>query len=190
MKELHFSKKYFKKEILDDPESKIRVVIQEKPSIEISEEEYSLRITTRYEDPKTIHRNWAIEHHMPPAKHSFPHIQFKFHTEGIGQFRLRIDIADQEEYSKVILGFIYQIKNILTDLERFREGVTKEMLVLELVNKLEPERDFLMQKVNESMKNYKLEFDSGVTQEKIKKLENNPLLTLFMGEENMELIKK
>ena len=79
MKELHFSKKYFKKEILDDPYSKIRVVIKEIPCLEISEEEYSLRVSTKFEDsegydkPTTVHRDMAIEHHLPPSKHSFPH---------------------------------------------------------------------------------------------------------------------
>ncbi|MAG08485.1 hypothetical protein CMO89_03360 [Candidatus Woesearchaeota archaeon] len=90
MKELHFSKKYFKREIFDDPESKVRVLIKEKPCFEISEEEYSLRVSTRYENPETVHREWAVEHHLPPAKHSFPHLQFKFHTEGVGQFRLKM----------------------------------------------------------------------------------------------------
>lgn len=96
MKELHFSKTYFNKLILDDSESGLRIVINEKPSIEISEEEYSLRISTRYIDSKTINRDYAIEHHLPPSKHSFPHLQFRFHTEEIGQFRLRINIKDSE----------------------------------------------------------------------------------------------
>ncbi len=189
MKELHFSKKYFKKEILDDPDAGIRVVIKEKPCIEIPEEEYSLRILTRYEDSETVHRNWAIEHHLPPAKHSFPHLQFKFHTEEIGQFRIRIDVANQDEYKKAILGFIYQIKNILNELERFRKGVTNEILVLELVNKLKPESYFLNQKIQEGIKKYTLEFDKGINRGKIKNLGNHHLLLAFVGEENAKLIK-
>ena len=97
MKELHFSKKYFNKLLFD--ENKIRVVIREIPSIDISDEEYSLRVSTRYEDP-AMHRDYVIEHHLPPALHAFPHLQFKFHTEEIGQFRIRIDIKDSEEYKK------------------------------------------------------------------------------------------
>jgi len=190
MKELHFSKKYFKKEILDDPDAKIRVVIKEKPCIEISEEEYSLRILTRYEDPGTVHRNWAIEHHLPPAKHSFPHLQFKFHSEGVGQFRLRINIADNEEYTKAILGFIYQIKNILNDMERFRRGITDEILVLELVNNLEKESEFLIQKIEEGIKQYAIEFDRGYSHDKINQLTRNPLLISFISKSNLELIKE
>lgn len=33
MKELCFSNSYFKKKILDDPESRVRVVIEEKPCV-------------------------------------------------------------------------------------------------------------------------------------------------------------
>ncbi len=188
MKELHFSKTYFKKEILDDPYSKIRIVINEKPCLEISEEEYSLRISTRYEDLDTVHRNYAIEHHLHPSKHSFPHLQFKFHTDGVGQFRIRIDIANQEEYKRAILGFIYQIKNILNDLEKFRKGVTDEILVLDLVNQLENESKFLVQKINEGINTYSAEFDEGVTQNKIKNLYKNHLLLAFIGKKNMKLM--
>ncbi len=88
MKELHFSPIYFKKEIVDDFASRVRVVVKEIPCIDIKEEEYSLRINTRFEDEGTVHRDYAIEHHLEPSTHSFPHLQFKFHTESIGQFRI------------------------------------------------------------------------------------------------------
>lgn len=189
MKDFHFSKRYFKKEILDDPISKIRVDIREKSSIEISEEEYSLRISTRYEDPKTIHRNWAIEHHPHPAKHSYPHLQFKFHTEEIGQFRIRIDISNQEEYRKAILGFIYQIKIILNDMERLREGITNEILVLDLVNELKSESEFLTQKMQDGIQKYALEFDEKISRNRVKNLHEHPLLVAFIGKDNAELIK-
>ncbi len=93
MKEFHFSKIYFHTLVYDD--SGVRVVVDEKPSINLSEEEYSLRITTRFEDVQTVHRNYAIEHHLPPSAHAFPHLQFRFHTEEIGQFRLRIDVKNE-----------------------------------------------------------------------------------------------
>jgi len=189
MKELQFSNTYFKKKILDDTEARIRVVIKENSCIEMSEEEYSLRITTRYEDPKTVHREWAIEHHLPPAKHSFPHLQFKFHSEGVGQFRLRIDIANNDEYSKVILGFIYQIKNILNDMEKFREGITQEMLVLELVDELKKESYFLDEKIRNGLKKYSVEFDRGYSYQNFGRLTNNPILKNFLGKDNLELIE-
>jgi len=97
MKELHFSKKYFNKLIFDKDD--VRIVVKEIPSISIDEEEYSLRVSTRFEDVKTVHRDYAIEHHVD-SKHNFPHLQFKFHTEEIGQFRLRVDVKNLEEYQK------------------------------------------------------------------------------------------
>lgn len=148
-----------------------------------------MRISTRHESPEVIHRNWAIEHHLPPTKHCFPHLQFKFHTEEIGQFRIRIDIADQDEYRKVILGFIYQIKQILNNLETFKKGITEEILVLELVNQLEPESGFLFEKIKQGVQTYSLELDKGITGSKLNKLNDHPLLRAFLGKENMRLIQ-
>tara|TARA_B100001971_G_C18219718_1_gene556274 strand:+ start:758 stop:1354 length:597 start_codon:yes stop_codon:yes gene_type:complete len=190
MKKFHFSKIYFNKEIVDDPVSKIRVVVKEIPSLEISEEEYSLRVSTRYENPNTIHRDYAIEHHTG-EKHPFPHLQFKFHTEEIGQFRIRIDVKDSEEYKKSILGFIYKIKNVLGSLEQFREGITKEILVLDLVNKLDDEGRFLTQKIQEGINKYALEFDEeNRLKSRLGKLGKNPLLLDFMGVNNIKLIEE
>lgn len=190
MKELHFSKIYFKKEIVDDFASGLRVEISEIPCINITEEEYSLRISTRFEEEGIIHRNYAIEHHLEPSKHSFPHLQFKFHTESIGQFRIRIDVSDMDEYKQVILGFIYQIKNILNELEKYKKGITEELLVLDLVDDLKSNSDFLLKKINEGIIKYSTEFDKGITREKIASLDKHPLLPLFVGKENIELIKE
>ena len=191
MKPLHFSKTYFHKKILDDPEAKLRVVVKETPSLNISEEEYSLRVTTRYEDPLIIHRDYAIEHHVPPAKHSFPHLQFKFHTEEIGQFRIRIDVKDINEYKKAILGFIYKTKDVLKGLERFRNGITKEILVLELINQLKKEGDFLTIKIRQGIEKYSLEFDrKRGAEDKIERLRKNPLLIGFIGRENVRRIEE
>lgn len=183
MKELHFSKKYFNKLVFD--EDNIRVVVKEIPSIDILEEEYSLRVSTRFEDVSTIHRDYAIEHH-PVSKHPFPHLQFKFNTEEIGQFRIRIDVMDSNEYKKAILGFIYKIKGVLEHLEKFKEGITSQILVLDLVNDLKNEGKFLGQKINEGIKKYYLEFDH---KERIDKLKKNPLLIDFLGKENIKLIE-
>jgi hypothetical protein len=174
MKKFHFSKVYFNKLIFNDEKSKIRVVVKETPSLEVTEEGYSLRVETRHDDKEVIHRNYAIEHHLDQLKHSYPHLQFKFHTEEIGTFRIRLDFENQEEYEKAILGFIYKIKNVLLDLEKFRKGITDEILVLEQVNKLNIEEEFLTKKIYESITNYKIEFDGkDKLREKHNMLENN-----------------
>lgn len=189
MKDFHFSKIYFNKLIFDDEESKVRVVVKETPSIEITEEGYSLRIETRHYEDKHIHRDYAIEHHLKQPKHSSPHIQFKFHTEEIGTFWVHLHFKGSEEYKKAILGFIYKIKNVLRDLEKYREGITSEILVLELVNKLSREGKFLDEKLFESIVKYKVEFQNyGYTRDKIANLRKNPLLIEFLGEDNVKRI--
>jgi len=131
MKEFHFSKKYFNKLTYDDINLNIKVNVTEIPSLDISEEDYSLRIETYHEEESSIHRKYAIEHHSKQDKHNYPYLQFKFHTEEIGTFWLRLEFKDQDEYRKAILGFIYKIKNVIFDLERFKPGISAEILVLE-----------------------------------------------------------
>ncbi|MAF35638.1 hypothetical protein CL622_00790 [archaeon] len=191
MGDFHFTKTYVKEPIFDDYKAKVRVVIEERPSININEEEYSLRITTRYEEPKRVHRKYAIEHHIPPMPHNYPHLQFKFHTEEIGQFRIRIDVKNDKEYEEAILGFIYKIKGILTDLETTSKGITDKILVLPLVNQLEKQGINLTHKIYESIKKYSIEFDEKrKTTNTLERLKKNPLLLEFIGKENMDLIEK
>lgn len=190
MKPLHFSKTFFNKLIFDEPDSNVRVVVKETPCSNIKEEEYSLRITTRHEDGKIIGRDCAIEHSLPPSKHAFPHVQFKFHAEEIGQFRIRVDFENQEEYKKGVLGFIYKIKSLLSHLEIFREGITNEVLVLDLVDKLEEESKFLTSKMCEGIMKYSAILDE---EEKrrvhLEKLNQNKLLLGFIGISNVKLIE-
>jgi len=190
MKDFHFSKIYFNKLIFDDSTAKIRIVVNETPSLDIAQEEYSLRITTRHEEDKIIHRDYAIEHSLPPSKHDFPHVQFKFHTEEIGQFRVRVDFENQEEYKKGVLGFIYKIKNILSYLEEFKKGITKEILVIDLVNNLEKESEFLTNKIHDGIRKYSIIFDETGMRDRLKGLEQNKLLLGFMGLDNVRLIEE
>lgn len=187
MKQFHLTKKYFNKTILDDSDSNVRVVVSQTPSLDISEEEYSLRVETRHEDEKVVHRNYAIEH-SNTGKHNFPHIQFKFHTEEIGTFRIRVDFNDSDEYMKGVLGFIFKIKKVLTDLEKYKEGITEEILVLELVDKLSDEGKFLTQKIYDGIKKYSVGFDGDGESKKIDNVKKNPLLLDFLGKENVDII--
>ncbi len=189
MKEFHFSKTYFKTLTYDDREANIRVLVKEIPSLEISEEEYSLRVETHHEEENLIHRHYAIEHHSKFDKHNYPHLQFKFHTEEIGTFWLRLDFENQAEYKKAILGFIYKIKEVISDLERLKPGITNEILVLDLVNTLSGEGAFLSGKITESIAKYQVEFqDYGLVRDKTKKLTENKLLLGFLGEENVSRV--
>jgi hypothetical protein len=189
MKKFHLSKIYFNKTICDDADSNVRVVVSETPSLDVLEEEYSLRVETRHEDKNIVNRNYAIEHHNQ-EKHFFPHIQFKFHTEEIGTFRIRVDFADSDEYMKGVLGFIFKIKKVLNDLEKYKVGITEEILVLDLVDKLSDEGKFLTNKIYEGIKKYSVEFDNNGESKKIDNVNKNPLLLDFLGKENVDIIVK
>ena len=135
-----------------------------------------------------IHRKYAIEHHSTQEKHNYPHLQFKFHTEEIGSFCLRLSFNNSEEYKDAILGFIYKIKNILEDLEKFKPGISEDMLVLDLVNSLSKEGSFLSQKISESIEKYQIEFENNPSSKnKINSFKKNPLLIEFLGN---EIVKK
>lgn len=191
VKELHFTKKYFKQQIYDDSSARVRVEVKETPSISMHEEGYYLGISTRYEKPKATSRHYSIAHHSKQAKHSFPHLQFNFHTEEIGQFRIRIDIKDNEEYEKAILGFIYKIKIILEDLEELSKGITDKLLVLPLVNGLSEEGNFLTNKIQEGISKYGVGFDKRrIKKDSINKASINPILTEFLGNKSINLIKQ
>ena len=189
MKKFHFTKTYFKKTLFDEPESKIRIVVSETPSIEVEEESYSLRLETRHEDDFITHRNYAIEHHLEQKKHNYPHLQFKFHDENIGTIYLKLQIKNSSEYEKVILGFIYKLKSVvLNDLEKYRKGITEEILIIHLVEELINEGKFLDGKIKESLSNSLLELKD----KNIKKvqLKNSRLLNKFLGIDNIKKIKE
>lgn len=189
MKEFHFSKTYFKTLTYDDREANIRVLVKEIPSLEISEEEYSLRVETHHEEESLIHRHYAIEHHSKFDKHNYPHLQFKFHTEEIGTFWLRLDFESPAEYKRAILGFIYKMKEVISNLERIKPGIAADILVLDLVNALTEEGTFLSQKIAESITKYQVEFQNdGFARDKANKLTQNQLLLDFLGKENVSKV--
>lgn len=181
MKQFHFTKKYFNKLSYDDVKSNIRIVVSEIPSLNVYEEDYSLRIETYHTG---VHRKYAIEHHQNQEKHYYPHLQFKFYTEKIGSFWIRLDFKDSDEYERAILGFIYKIKLILSALEKIKKGITSEILILDLVNELESEGEFLSKKINESIERYNIEFKDKSFD--VTKLKENKLILNFLGKNNVQ----
>lgn len=177
--------------IYDDPESTIRVVVTETPSMDIEHEDYSLRIETRHQEIKPVHRKYAIEHHKGQEKHKYPHLQFTFHTEEIGTFWIRLDFKDVIEYEKAILGFIYKIKKVLEELEQYKKGIAEDILILELVENLATEGDFLTNKIAESIEKYQIEFQDEIPRrELVSKINSNELLIEFLGNSNIKKIQE
>tara|TARA_Y100000034_G_C6877367_1_gene401480 strand:- start:129 stop:434 length:306 start_codon:yes stop_codon:yes gene_type:complete len=94
-------------------------------------------------------------------------------------------------HKKAILGFIYKIKNVLEDLEKFKPGICGDILVLDLVNNLSEEGLFLTKKISESIVKHQLEFQNyGYNRDKVKSLNRNPLLIDFLGKENVSKVVK
>jgi hypothetical protein len=183
------TKKYIKKEIYDDHATGIRVIIRETGYFFVFEEGYSLKISTRQSLPKFIHRDYIIEHHVQPP-HNFPHLQFKFTSEEIGQFRLRIDIKNQEEYKKAILGFVYKIKDVISTLEESKPGITSEILNVRQVNSLKIHGDFLTKKIEEGLKKYSIDFDQEKNRRsQIRVMQGHPLFIGFIGKKNISTIQ-
>jgi len=80
---------------------------------------------------------------------------------------------------------------VLEELEKYRKGITREILVLELVNKLKKEGEFLTRKVSENLDKYMVEFEEPPKiGRRISKLEKNPLLISFLGKPNIRKIVK
>lgn len=191
------SNKYFREKIYEDSSANIRVEITESGSVAMEDEDFTLRVKTRHEflevdvesddEPKAIARTYGIEHHSEPP-HDKPHLQFKFHADEIGKFRIRVDFANVAEYEKGVLGFIYKIKGVLEDLERIKKGVTSDVMVLELVNSLSDEWDFLTKKIQEGLKNYSIDFEEKRGGD-ITKIKDNKLLIDFLGNANIEIIE-
>jgi len=183
MKQFHFSKKYFNSVRFED--ASVTVKVTERPSFDVFEEEYSLRVMTTQVVEQLVHREYAIEQHHKP-KHDFPHSQFHFHTEEIGTFWIMLEFKDSKEYETAILGFIYKMKGVLRQLEKHSSGISEKILVLELVDGLSEQGKFLEQKIGESIARHSFELaKDGMPREKLNKLRNNPLLVEFLGEKNI-----
>ncbi len=190
MKRLFFKKTYFKDPyIFEDKKSGIRIEITETSSMGLTEE-YSLRIKTRHGSGEMIYRDYAIENHPPPNPHDKPHLQFKFHKEGLKQFRIFLNLAGLEEYKQGILGFIFQIGRIIAALEKECPGITEKVMYVDQIKELEQEGRFLIQKIEESCSRNRIEFDDGPTRGTLNGLGNHQILIEFLGKDNVrEIIK-
>ena len=72
------------------------------------------------------------------------------------------------------------------DLEKYRKGITEEILVVNLVNNLYKEGDFLAIKISESFSKYAIEFDKTKdVKNRVDKLKRNILLLDFLGKQNV-----
>ena len=162
-------------------EHAIRIEIEETPSFDIQEDEYSLRATLRFLNEN---RTTAIEHHPHQERHREPHLQFKLHCDGVGVIRVILTIANEEEYYNAVLGFIYKMKTVLMSLEEVHPGITNAILKIDRVNELAKHGMFLQEKIQESISTVTLE--RRPARSNIESIRSNPLLLSFIGKDLLE----
>ena len=73
----------------------------------------------------------------------------------------------------------------------YKKGITKDILVLELVEDLVKEGDFLTKKIAESIEKYQIEFQDEIPKrELVSKINSNELLIEFLGSHNIKKIQE
>jgi len=144
-------------------EGELRVEMIELPCQNPNEEEYRFRIKTRHKEEEIIiHRDMAIEHHQPRGTHphGFEHLQFKFHSEGFGKIRVNLDVKDDDEYKRCILGFLSILKDIIDKFDKYHKNITEKILNLEMFKGMEEHRSFLREKISSSLAQSRIEMDA------------------------------
>lgn len=169
------------KDFLDKTKSSI--LITNKPDYR---EQINIEFTMRfahhkYQEEKIFQRDFAIEHHPPDkSRHNKPHLQIKIHgpenEDKVGKLWLTLILReddDDKEYEKCIKGFMYALDEIA---DICKDGLDEELLNTEKIEELKPEKEFLMNKIKESLETKGIEFQSPegetyfVTGEKTSKL--------------------
>lgn len=140
----------------------IRIDIIEMPCQNPDEEEYRFRMKSRHKEEEiVVHRDIAIEHHQPRDihPHGSEHLQFKFNSEGFGKIRVNLDVKNNKEYRKCILGFLSMLKDIITNFDIYHKNIAEEILNLEMFKGLEKNRLFLKSKISDSLIQSRIEMD-------------------------------
>lgn len=168
----------------------IRIEIIEIPCKDPNLEEYRFRMKSRHKKEEIIvHRDIAIEHHQPKETHphGFEHLQFKLYTEGFGKIRIDLDIKNDEEYKRCILGFLSILKDIINNFDKYHKNISEEILNLEMFKGLEKHRLFLKEKIAGSLTQSRIEMDTNqgikiIDKETLKDFRTNEaLLPFFEG---------
>jgi len=165
----------------------VRIEIVEVPCQNPNEEEYRFRMKSRHKEEEiVIHRDIAIEHHEPIGihPHSSEHLQFKFSSKDIGKIRINLDIKNDDEYKRCILGFLSILRSIIGTFEKYHKNITEEILNLEMFNGLEEHHSFLKEKISNSLIQSRIEMDAEegikvIDKESLENFKKNEVLLPF-----------
>lgn len=145
------------------------------------EDEYCLNLKSAKFTLEGETKESMIHHHK--KGHSDKHLQFKLYAKN-EEIRIFLEKLDEEDYQRCIKGFLYIAKELIK--QEQQNNSIKENLVNfffnEKIEKLIPERNYLLNKINESFNNQKILNNNGesLNQTNIKELQREEHLKLFL----------
>ena len=124
--------------------------------------EFSLKFEHhKYEPKETVfQKEFFIEHHpKEKSRHSKPHVQIHIHgadsENKVGKVWINLELDGDGQYKTCIKGFFNVLDEIIN---RCKEGLDIELLNKELVQSLTSERELLLSKIKESLRNRSIEY--------------------------------
>ena len=134
-------------------------------------------------------REFMIEHHPgDKSVHVEPHVQICIHgpkaDNKVGEIWITLELKNDEEYKSCIKGFFYVLEEVM---KACKDGIEKELLNVNEVNKLKEQRTFLIGKIKDSLLTNGIELKSSkdekitINANKLKQLlkKDQSLLPLF-----------
>ncbi|MCC7574847.1 hypothetical protein KO361_04615 [Candidatus Woesearchaeota archaeon] len=145
------------------------------------EDEYCLNLKSAKFTLEGETKESMIHHHK--KGHSDKHLQFKLYARN-QEIRIFLEKLDDEDYQRCIKGFLYVAKELIK--QEQENNSVKENLVKyffnEKIEQLILERNYLLNKINESFNNQKILNNAGdaLNQADIKELQREEHLKLFL----------
>lgn len=165
-------KKYLKNITIDTEDAAVVTIEKENYRATILMEsrlDYKERVTVEFSikfeykkeyKEKIFQREFKIEHHPEDkSTHTKPHVQIYGHgpikENKVGELWITLPLETEEDYTKCIEGFLNILQRMISLCEK---GLESDMLNIELLQNLEKQREFLLEKINESLRNELIEF--------------------------------
>jgi len=140
--------------------SGITITLDERPSFDISSEDYRFRIMIAevIDEVDIYYRDMAIEDHHQQVKHQKPHLQFKLHADGIGHIHIFLPVKNIKDYKKYILGFLDIIGSVLIRMDNDKKELQKTFMIMDSFNEIKGMGNNIKQVIYDSYKDGELKF--------------------------------
>jgi hypothetical protein len=131
-------------------------------------ENYTIEFVLKFDHKKhsregyIFQREFTIEHHPEQkSSHTKPHVQLHIHgpspKEKVGELWITLPLKTEKEYTACIEGFLLILKKVINICE---PGLEKFMLNTREIEKLARQKDFLIQKITESLVANGIEYEN------------------------------